>query len=168
MAKNGRPTKYDAEKHIAAVLSEACVSEGGATWTAIAKACEVNRDTVKEWAKIHEGFSAAVKMAKALVDDSVEIAFKSNATGGAVKSVTRDLYGRETTTYYPPDTTAGIFWLCNRRRPGYDPDDVTAGWQHVQRVEHTGANGGPIEHADAIETQAVREAEEILKRAAIT
>lgn len=129
-AKIGRPTKYDAEKHIAAVLSPECLSDG-ATWTAIARACEVSVSTVRDWTEQHEGFSAAVKTAKDMTDDEVEVAFKHNAAGGAVKSIALD----GTVTLYPPDTTAGIFWLCNRR-----PDR----WRHVQRVEHTGAGGGPL------------------------
>jgi len=144
--KAGRKSGYNADKHIAAVLSEACLTSG-ATWTDIARVCEASIPTVRLWASNNPGFLAAVKLAKATVDDTVEVAFKHNATGGAVKSITRDQYGREITTFYPPDTTAGIFWLCNRRRPGYDPDDKSAGWQHVQRVEHTGENGGAITFA---------------------
>jgi hypothetical protein len=165
---NGRPSEYKADTHVSAVLSAECI-DGGATWTTIAKVCGKSIPTVKSWSKEHEGFLAAIKLAKALVDDSVEVAFKSNATGGAVKSTTRDQYGRITTTYYPPDTTAGIFWLCNRRRKGYDPDDPDAGWQHVQRLEHTGADGGPIQHADVTEApleDLIAEATALCKRAA--
>lgn len=41
------------------------------------------------------------------------------------------------TKYYPPDTTACIFWLKNRQREN---------WRDVYRMEQTGANGGPIKH----------------------
>lgn len=34
------------------------------------------------------------------------------------------------------DTGSMVFWLCNR-----DPDN----WQNVQKREHTGKDGGPIE-----------------------
>lgn len=149
----GRPTKYKAAVHVPAVLSQECI-EDGATWTAIGKACGVSMHTVRNWAEAHTEFLAAVKAAKYMVDDEVEHAFKHNAVGGAVKSVTKDMYGREVTTFYPPDTTAGIFWLCNRRPKGYDPDDPNAGWQHVQRVEHTGADGGPITLAQLMEDAA--------------
>ena len=37
---------------------------------------------------------------------------------------------------YPPDTTAAIFWLKNRK-----PEE----WRDKQAVEHSGPNGGPIE-----------------------
>lgn len=110
----GRPTKYRADIHPAAVLSPACVAEG-ATWSAVAKACGVEPSTVRLWAERHEGFSAAIKEAKAAVDDAVEGSFFGKALGG--------------------DTTAGIFWLCNRR-----PES----WRHVNRVEVTGAEGGPV------------------------
>lgn len=49
-----------------------------------------------------------------------------------------------TRKHVAPDTGALALVLCNRRRPGYDPDHPTAGWQHVQRVEHTGADGAQL------------------------
>ena len=164
----GRPSGYDPDRHVVAVLSEQCLA-AGATWSAIAKVCDSTIPTVRLWASQNPGFLAAVKLAKAIVDDAVEVAFKLNATGGAVKSTTKDSYGRITTTYYPPDTTAGIFWLCNRRPKGYDDEHPEDGWQHVQRVEHTGANGGPIEYADLTdksEAEVIAEAEALTRRAA--
>lgn len=163
-----RPSGYDANVHITAALSEPCLA-AGATWSAIAKVCDSTIPTVRLWASENPGFLSAVKLAKAIVDDAVEVAFKLNATGGAVKSTTKDTYGRVMTTYYPPDTTAGIFWLCNRRPKGYDAEHPDAGWQHVQRVEHTGANGGPIEYADLTdkpEAEVIAEAEALTRRAA--
>ena len=53
----------------------------------------------------------------------------------------------EITKHYPPDTTACIFWLKNRR-----PDL----WRDVHRLEHTGKDGTPIqvEHMSAAELRA--------------
>lgn len=130
----GRPTKYDAKTHIAAVLSADCLRRG-ATLAVMAEECGVSVPTVRSWMQRHPEFLAAVKGAADMVDDAVESAFCSNATGGAVKSRNLDRYGREVIEYFAPDTTAGIFWLCNRR-----PDR----WRHVQRIEHTGEDGGAI------------------------
>jgi hypothetical protein len=43
----------------------------------------------------------------------------------------------------PPDTTAAIFWLKNRRREE---------WRDVSSHEQTGPNGGPILHATDLST----------------
>jgi hypothetical protein len=40
------------------------------------------------------------------------------------------------TKHYPPDTAACFIWLKNRR-----PEK----WRDVQKLEHSGVNGGPIE-----------------------
>lgn len=159
-----RPCEYDPDTHIPAVFSAECMA-GGATWSAIAKACAHSIPTVRQWAKDHPAFLAAVKQAKAMIDDEVEAAFEAHAAGRAVKSVTRKPNGDVVTEHYPPDTTAGIFWLCNRRPKGYDPDDPEAGWRHVQRVEVTGAGGGPVEHKDVSIADYAEQALEVVRAA---
>ena len=59
---------------------------------------------------------------------------------------------RRTTTrkHVPADVAANALVLCNRRPPGYDPDDKAAGWRHVQRIEHTGEGGGAITIAELV------------------
>ena len=115
-----RPTKYRREMCEAVARSV----PGGATWPAIAQECGVSVATCKTWADKHPDFLAAVKAAKAAVDDSVELAMLEAARGR--KKI---------------DTTAALFWLCNRR-----PDR----WRHVQRVEHTGEGGGAITIAELV------------------
>lgn len=110
----GRPTKYTPEMCEAVART---VTDG-ATWEAIARECGVAVPTVQLWAQKHDAFSCAVKAAKDAVDRSVEVAMLEAARGR------RKI-----------DTVAAIFWLCNRR-----PDR----WRHVQRVEHTGADGGAV------------------------
>lgn len=137
----GRPSKYDAPTHTAAVLLSAA---RGATMSEIARACEITTETAYQWMKIHPEFSDAVTRAKAAADDQVVNALYRRALGNHI---------------VPPDTKACTVWLGNRR-----PQE----WRDTARIELTGANGGPIEHADATEKQAVREAEAILKRASVT
>ncbi|MEN6431066.1 MAG: hypothetical protein ABFC80_09550 [Coriobacteriales bacterium] len=127
--RTGRPSKYDHERHVPAVLA---LMGTPARWPDIAAACGVTIPTVKSWADGHEEFLAAVNTVKTAYDDAVEDAFHSSAIGGALKSRTTNRDGDVVETYYPPDTTAGIFWLCNRR-----PER----WRHVQRVEHSGPDG---------------------------
>jgi transposase-like protein len=116
----GRPTKYRREMCEAVARSV----PGGATWPAIAQECGVDRATVIAWDAKHPEFHDAVKAAKAAVDDSVELAMLEAARGR--KKI---------------DTTAALFWLCNRR-----PDR----WRHVQRGEHTGEGGGAITIAELV------------------
>jgi hypothetical protein len=57
--------------------------------------------------------------------------------------------------FYPPDTTACIFWLKNRQREQ---------WRDVQRHEVTGKDGAPL---DAGAATAAQLREELLKRGAL-
>lgn len=116
--KVGRPTKYRPEMCDAVARSV----ENGATWEAIAVECGVAVSQVRIWAEKYPEFQAAVKEAKDAVDRSVEVSLMQAARGR--KRI---------------DTTAAIFWLCNRR-----PDR----WRHVQRIEHTGEGGGPVTIAE--------------------
>lgn len=54
----GRPTKYRANFHPDDFILQ---SEQGKTLAQIAKNWKVDRDTIKEWRKVHPEFSAAVK-----------------------------------------------------------------------------------------------------------
>jgi len=117
----GRPTKYKREEMCAAVARSV---HSGATWEAIAQECGAGVRTVITWAEKHPEFRQAVKEAKDAVDRTVEVSLLAAARGQ--KRI---------------DTTAAIFWLCNRQ-----PDR----WRHVQRIEHTGEGGGPVTIADLV------------------
>lgn len=114
-----RPTKYTAE--MCERVKSPAVMAAGATLSSIAQACDVSIPTVQLWMERHEQFSAAVKEARDIVDDSAESSMMRSIRAGNV--------------------TAQIFWLCNRR-----PDR----WRHVQRVEHTGEGGGAITIAELV------------------
>lgn len=117
----GRPTKYAPEMCEAV---EATAMQG-ATTLSIAAACGVSIQTVYTWCDEHPEFLEAVTRAKHSADDLIENALFRRAKG---------------TQLTPPDTKACTVWLGNRR-----PDK----WRETARVEVTGANGGPIAHADA-------------------
>lgn len=78
------------------------------------------------------GISDAIKKAKSTANTRVEAALYMKATGyNYIEDVpTADRSHKITLRKHViPETTAGIFWLCNR-----EPDR----WKHVNRVDGTG------------------------------
>lgn len=133
----GRPTKYKPEySEIAKAL---CAR--GATDPELAEFFKVTISTVSLWKVQHAEFSEALKMSKGIMDDKVERSLLQRALGYEVDDVDiRVVDGEVVKTpvkrRVPPDTTACIFWLKNRR-----PKE----WR--DRTHHllTGANDGPIQ-----------------------
>ena len=119
----------------------------GATNKQLAAAFGVSELTLGNWYKIVPEFAAAVHAGKERADAEVANSLFQRAKGyrhpdvhivtlrdratGDVQVIKTDIE-----KYYPPDTTACIFWLKNRQR---------ALWRDVNRVEHTGADGRPIQ-----------------------
>jgi hypothetical protein len=108
----------------------------------------VSEQTINAWKSAHPEFLESLKEGKSSADAEVTDALFQRARGfrwaeqQAVKyrpgKGGEDVKVIEVERVVPPDTIACIFWLKNRR-----PDL----WRDVQRQEHTGANGGPIETA---------------------
>jgi len=106
----------------------------GATDIEVADFFEVDVRTIYRWKADHDGFCQALKAGKSESDDRVERSLFARATGYEHEEVDIRVVGGAIVQtpirkYYPPDTTAGIFWLKNRR-----PDD----WRDKQEVEHGG------------------------------
>jgi hypothetical protein len=103
----------------------------------------VHEDTINAWKIAHPEFSESLKRGK--VDADAEVAEKlfRRATGyehEAVKifmpsGAAEPVYAPYT-EHYPPDTTAGIFWLKNRR-----PDL----WRDAQAREHSVPGAATVE-----------------------
>lgn len=98
-------------------------------------------ETLQRWCREHPDFAEALRAGKEQADAKVAESLYKRALGyshPAVKIVADANTGAsqvvEYTEHYPPDTSACIFWLKNRR------PDV---WR--DRHELTGKNGGPIE-----------------------
>jgi hypothetical protein len=101
----------------------------------------VCRRTLMYWKSRHEDFAQALKVGKEIPDDRVVRSLYERAVGytqpavkifmpaGAKKAVIV-----EHVEHIPPDTAACRYWLNNRR-----PDE----WR--DKVEHTGAGGGPMQ-----------------------
>lgn len=132
----GRPTKYKPEYIEQA--RKLCLL--GATDRELADFFEVAESTLNLWKLEHPEFSESLKSGKEAADERVErslfhraIGYKHDAVkmfqaGGAVIS-------EQYVEHYPPDTTAAIFWLKNRK-----PKE----WRDRHQQELSGPDGGPI------------------------
>lgn len=132
----GRPSKYkpefvkQAEKLVAL----------GATDAELADFFEVTISTISLWKVKHAEFSEALKLGKEVADKRVEEALYHRAMGYSheetdVRVVNGEVVMTPMIKHYPPDTTAAIFWLKNRK---------PAEWRDKVQQEITGADGGPI------------------------
>lgn len=131
---NGRPTKYRGAfaKRIAAA------AQLGGTEQQIADMLGVSINTVTNWKKRHPEFLGALKLGKDEADDRVEHSLYQRATGYSHPDTHISVHAGKVkktaiTKHYPPETTAGIFWLKNRRPK-----------QWRERHELTGSDGAPL------------------------
>jgi len=113
----GRPSKFKKEF----IKQAEMLCRLGATDKELAEFFEVNLDTIYEWKNTQADFSDALKNGKSEADDLVEKSLFQRANGyshQAVKIFNHEGQALEVpyTEHYPPDTTACIFWLKNRRR----------------------------------------------------
>lgn len=141
----GRPSSYRAA--FAKQAKKLC--KLGATDVDLADFFDVSVTTIWNWKAQHAGFLNALKAAKDAADDRVERSLYQRALGYTFDAVkifmpagAREPVYAPHREHVPPDTTAAIFWLKNRRK---------VEWR--DRHELTGADGGPLQ------IQAVRFAE---------
>lgn len=93
----------------------------GLTDDQIAHNMGIHRDTLNEWKKRYSDISDALKKGKEVVDLMVENALLKKALGFSVEEKRIEILPDGTkkavmiTKPIPPDTTAQIFWLKNRR-----------------------------------------------------
>lgn len=136
-AAMGRPTGYRPE-HVGVARK---MAEMGATVADFANAFNVSISTVSLWMVTHPDFSEAIKAGRVSADARVEHSLYQRATGYEhdetdIRVVDGAIAMTPVRKVYPPDTTAAIFWLKNRK-----PDE----WRDMKAMEHTGKDGGPIE-----------------------
>lgn len=96
----GRPSKYKPEF----VEQAKVLAHVGATMEEMAEFFNIAIDTLYNWQYRHPEFSEAIKDWKEGADKRVEASLYKKAMG-------YEKDGR----HYPPDTTAAIFWLKNRK-----------------------------------------------------
>ena len=145
----GRPTVYRSTH----VVQAAKLCALGATDADLANFFDVEPRTIFRWKLEHKDFSAAIKLAKGIADERVERSLFARANGYEHPEMhISNFQGVITETpirkYYPPDTTACIFWLKNRKQ---------LDWR--DRHELTGKDGGAltinsVSYADSLDIAA--------------
>lgn len=130
--KGGRPSDYREE--FAVQAEKLCLL--GATDMEIADFFEVTDRTIYRWKHAHPEFCQALKAGKEKADERVERSLYQRAIGYTHEAVKIFMPANADAPVYapyreqfPPDTTAGIFWLKNRR-----PDS----WRDKQEHAHSG------------------------------
>lgn len=126
----GRPPKY--RDDFARQAAKLCSL--GATDEDLAEFFAVNPRTIRRWKVEHEAFCGALRLGMDLVDDQVERSLYQRAVGYSCETVKifthqGQVIRAEYREHYPPDTTAAIFWLKNRR-----PEQ----WRDKQDLNHSG------------------------------
>ena len=132
----GRPSLYKPE--FAELARKFCCL--GATDADLAKFLEVSEATINTWKLEHPEFLESIKAGKAQADAEVASKLFHRATGyehpeDDIRAVNGEIVITPTVKHYPPDTTAAIFWLKNRR-----PDL----WRDKVESEISGPGGGAI------------------------
>lgn len=130
-----RPSKFKPE--FIAQAKKLCAL--GATDIELADFFGVNAATLYRWKISEPGFCESIKTAKKAADERVERSLFARANGYehdevdirtlAVGQGVSEIVQTPIRKHYPPDTTAAIFWLKNRK-----PDE----WR--EKVDHTLSN----------------------------
>lgn len=113
----GRPTVYQDEY---AEQARKICEQFGATDYELSVFFEVSERTIYRWKVSHPEFCQALKMGKEVPDDRVEKALYHRALGYTHEEEQLHHYQgvvirTETVKHYPPDVTACLAWLNNRR-----------------------------------------------------
>ena len=115
-SKGGRPSKFD-ERFIDEAEKLALL---GATDANLSDFFKISLATLDNWKKQHPKFLEALKRGKSIADGDVAQSLYRRATGYSHEAV--KIFNDQGqpmvvpfTEHYPPDTTAAIFWLKNRR-----------------------------------------------------
>lgn len=124
----GRPSSYKPE--YATQAEKLCLL--GATDVELADFFGVTTVTIWRWQAAHQEFCIALKAGKAAADDRVERSLYHKAVGYTFES--EKIFNYQGTIvrapvreHVPPDTTAAIFWLKNRRKEA---------WRDKHEIEH--------------------------------
>jgi hypothetical protein len=141
----GRPTSYRPE--FAVQAEKLCAL--GATDDDLADFFETSTRTIYRWQTQFEEFCQALRAGKAPADERVERSLFHRAVGYRHEAVkifmpagAKEPVYAEYVEQVPPDTTAAIFWLKNRR-----PDL----WRDRVQNEHSGPDGGPIQTSSKLD-----------------
>lgn len=125
----GRPSKFKEDF----IPQAEKLAKLGATDIEIADFFEVDVRTLYRWKTENDKFCQSLKSGKDEADDRVERSLFARANGYEhdevdIRVVAGALVQTPIRKYYPPDTTAAIFWLKNRRG---------GEWRDVREVKMT-------------------------------
>jgi len=128
-SKAGRKPKYQ-ESFVQLAY---WMAKAGLTDEEMAREFGVDRRTITRWKNTHPEFGEALERGKETPDDKVEAALYQRAIGYTYtetkeKDTVKGPESEVAVKQMPPDVTACIFWLKNRR-----PDK----WRDVHKVEST-------------------------------
>jgi len=106
----------------------------GATDAEVADFFGIDVRTLYRWKNESEQFCQALKAGKVEADERVERSLFARALGYEhpeidIRVVDKEIVQTPIIKHYPPDTTAAIFWLKNRK---------PAEWRDRQEIEHAG------------------------------
>jgi len=141
----GRPSEY-AKINLDQVKT---LARKGFTDAELAGFFDVAISTIYFWKNEHPEFLEALKLGKEEADNKVERSLFESATGYShpdthVAVSEGQVILTPITKIYKPDTTAGIFWLKNRRPDKWrdkmevQDDRLTALLNHINRKEQDG------------------------------
>lgn len=145
----GRPTKFKQEF----IQQAQALCDLGATDEEMAAFFQVDTRTLYRWKLDNEEFCQAIKAGKSRADDRIERSLFQKASGFYFKEeqAIKIKSGQFEETvevvpverYAPPDTTAMIFWLKNRRKVQWrDKQEVEVEAKGAITVRHKwGGNG---------------------------
>jgi len=125
----GRPSKYKPE-YCRIAYQMALL---GATDEEFANAFDTTEQTINNWKQSHPEFFESLKNGKDIADSEVAKRLYERAMGYEHKDLYITQYQgtiikEKIMKYFPPDTTAAIFWLKNRQ-----PDK----WRDSQNIDYT-------------------------------
>lgn len=137
MADVGRPSDYRIEYNDQ--VEKLC--KLGATDKEIADFFEVTEQTINNWKSTHNEFFESIKKGKLLADSNVAERLYQRALGfehdsEEIKVSDGEVIRVPVRKIYPPDSTAAIFWLKNRR---------SKEWRDKQEIDQKTEHSGGIE-----------------------
>ena len=115
----------------------------GLTDEQIARNCRISRQTLNEWRNTYPAISDAIKKGKEVVDILVENALLKSALGYTYNETKTEIFPDGTTKVthaikeMPPNATAQIFWLKNRKPKEWRDRRETAVQVQEQDVQET-------------------------------
>jgi hypothetical protein len=137
--KRGQPTAY--RLTFPAQAKVFCMECGG-TGDQLAKLFGVSSRTVDTWLVKYPEFKAAVQAGWGLFAiGTAEQCLLKRVKGYDYDEITYEKINnvmvevKRVTKHIPPSDVAIFFLLCNKSKKD---------WQHAQRIEHSGPDGGPI------------------------